>query len=90
MKDLLKRGAGRRGLVAGAAMLSVAAVAMTLTLIPREAMQPATRSPYDPPVAEVAQAMNCETPAGVCQLPSPQPVGSLCQCPGGSTGRAIL
>jgi hypothetical protein len=81
-----------RGL-AGVAVLAIAVVAAPLLLpsrpdqaAPPEAVAPAAEAP----AYQVTQAVNCETPAGVCQLPAPQPVGSLCQCPGGATGRAIL
>jgi hypothetical protein len=71
-------------------MTEAAGQTRSLTLAPPA--QERTRSfQLEPgPENRAAQAMNCETPAGVCQLSAPLPVGSLCQCPGGATGRAIL
>ena len=70
-----------------ATLLAAFVVALLVLPAGQDAVGPA---PAVSPDYELAQATNCETPAGVCQLPAPQPVGSLCQCPEGATGRAIL
>ncbi len=60
--------------------------------VPRMTISPTAedaRTPVEDRLAQADFGTRCSTPQGVCGLPQPQPIGSVCYCDGtrGSTIR---